>query len=1383
MRSPDSRDPVDLPGPLSRFRLRLTAACALLVGLALIQSPGLMVADTKLDLPVEPGRFLLRAVHLWDPLGAFGQLQNQAYGYLWPMGPFFLGGTEAGLPEWVVQRLWLALVMCVALVGAAKLARELGVRSDLACLVAGFAYALSPRMLSTMGQISIEAWPSSLAPWVLLPLVIGSRRGSPRRAAAWAALAVAMVGGVNAAATFAVIPMGVVWLLTRGRGSRRTSMMLWWPIFTIVATIWWLVPLFVLGSYSPPFLDFIESAANTTFPTTLYDSLRGTSNWVVYLGIRSRAGNDLLTDPILILNSAVLMVLGLIGILHRRNPERLFLVLSLLLGMFMVTMGHLGSVQGWFAADLNAALDGVLAPLRNVHKFDPVIRLPLVLGLAWTVDLLVRQLRSASAQPADRMNAALHRFNTLAVLVTAAVAVFGAAIPAATGRITPTGGFASVPGYWSEASDWLHERDSTALMLPGSSFGDYVWGFPQDEPIQPLGQSPWAVRNAVPLTPPGNIRMLDAIEERLSQGHGSPALATYLHRAGVTHLVVRNDIVRTTDIPDPVLVHQALAQSPGIVPVQSFGPAIGGEGMIESADGSRILINGGWQSEYSAIEIYSVAGSGEQAVTSQVAPVVVGGSEDLLSLSEAGVLGVEPTRLGVDVPTDVDPDAPVVLTDGMRAVERHFGRLHDGQSATLAPDDPRRLANPTRDYLPEGADPWVTWARYDGIAGVTASSSMSDANSLGVVQRGRLPFAAFDSSPETYWQASEVGSDSWWEVTLDRPTEVTEVRVTAGPDEQEVLRVRAGDQTTEPGTISPGSTRTFRLDGSEIDSIRVEDASGRTGRQVAIAEVRVPGVTATRSLVLPTLPEAWGSPERIVLRAVSDARTGCATVETSVRCVAGREVAPEEPMGFRRVVTLPEAARYDDLELRVRGRAGSELQALLDRDQLATATATSSGNPDLRSSALAAIDGDPGTTWTAALSDVHPELRLGWFGPQRVTGLDLRLLPEVAARLPNRLVVSWPGGSETVDVEEDGSVRLPAIRTDQLTIAVEEADPAVDLDFDQAASSVPVGITEIRVRGVEMIPRPVDDDLVETPCGSGPALSIAGQTFPTRVVATERQLYVGATVDAEICGDTVVDLPEGESVVDVGGSRLFTPESLVLSDGTTWRSAATATAVEDDSAVDVGVVPAPDGTLLTVRNNANRGWVATQDGTTLEPVLVDGWQQGWLLAGEAPVEATFEADRVYRAGLIGGAVALLALLVLTLLRWRPWRDTAAPELSPARYPLLVVGGISLLAAGLYAGWPGLVLGAIAFAGGVVSFRRAPVVTAALVVTAMVPAVSAYLLRPWGSADGWAGDLAWPHYFVLIALCLVAGGVGGRLDEPERRSRRFFKRIAGSSTTR
>src|SRR3546814_11418184 len=113
------------------------------------------------------------------------------------MGPFFVLGDLLGMDGWVVQRLWMALVLCAAFTGAALLAKAMGVRSDAAALIAAFAYATSPRILSTIGPASIEAWPSALAPWVLLPLVSGAQRAPPRRGAPLAGLAVASGGGVN----------------------------------------------------------------------------------------------------------------------------------------------------------------------------------------------------------------------------------------------------------------------------------------------------------------------------------------------------------------------------------------------------------------------------------------------------------------------------------------------------------------------------------------------------------------------------------------------------------------------------------------------------------------------------------------------------------------------------------------------------------------------------------------------------------------------------------------------------------------------------------------------------------------------------------------------------------------------------------------------------------------------------------------------------------------------------------------------------------------------------------------------------------------------------------------------------------------------------------
>ena len=210
----------------SKSAIRLITGCVFMVAVAFVQSPGKLVADTKFDLAIDPAGFLGQALHLWDPTAAFGQIQNQAYGYFWPMGPLFLLGHEIGLPGWVIQRAWLALVMVVAFLGAALVARALGIRRDAAVILAGFTYALSPRMINDLGPHSIEVWPMALAPWVLLPLIVGSRRGSPRQAAALSALAIGMIGGVNAAAASAVLPMGVLWLLTRTRGKRRRIMII-----------------------------------------------------------------------------------------------------------------------------------------------------------------------------------------------------------------------------------------------------------------------------------------------------------------------------------------------------------------------------------------------------------------------------------------------------------------------------------------------------------------------------------------------------------------------------------------------------------------------------------------------------------------------------------------------------------------------------------------------------------------------------------------------------------------------------------------------------------------------------------------------------------------------------------------------------------------------------------------------------------------------------------------------------------------------------------------------------------------------------------------------------------------------------------------------------
>ncbi len=1363
-----------------RSALRLVATCVALTGLALAQTPGFIVADTKFDLAVAPEVFLSRAMHLWDPLAAGGQLQNQAYGYLWPMGPFFWVGHLLDVPGWAVQRLWLSVVICVAFLGAARLARVLGVRSDLACILGGLAYALSPRMLTVLGPISIEAWPSALAPWVLLPLVIGSQRGSPRRAAAFSAVAVSMVGGVNAVATFAVIPLGALWLLTRTRGPRRRSMMTWWPVFVLVGTAWWLVPLFVLGSYSPPFLDFIESAANTTFPTTLFDTLRGTSDWVPYVDRTSRGGNDLIRLFNLPLLSGVVLLLGLAGLLHPRNQHRLFLALGVMVGLLMVTAGHLGDVQGWGAPTLHSLLDGALAPLRNVHKFDPVVRLPLVLGLAWSVDLLWSGLRAQDGADATALELTARRASLRILMGTAVVAVVAASMPAFTGRVTPSAAVLSVPDYWTEAADWLAKspEEGQALLVPGSSFGTYVWGSPRDEPMQYLARSRWGVRNAVPLTPPGNIRMLDAIEARLAQGKGSPGLSTYLGRAGISFLVVRNDLARVPDIPDPVLVHQAIGSSPGLQRVASFGPDVGGEAHLNRR-GTRILINSGWQSKYPAVEIFAVSGTRGYAVQTPSPPTVVGGPEDLLDLADLGVLGDEPTVLASDTADDDRPGS-VVLTDGLRAVERNFGRVHDGTSETRVRGQARRLPNPARDYLLPDPDRWSTTAFFTGAAGVTASSSMSDASALGVEQAGEQPYAAIDGHPETFWRANYRANEaSWWQLDLEAPKPVGTIRVTAGPDDREVIRVQTDHASVDSVVIGAGATRDIPVDDPATKVVRILDDSGRAGNRLTLAEIDVPGVEVSRVLRLPRIPDGWGSPEAIVLRSVSDARRGCAEIDGDVRCVAGRDVSSEEEGEFHRQLQVPEAHSYT-ARMEATLREGAALARRVFQDQPVNLSASSTGTPDPRGSVLAAVDGDPSTTWTAESDDRQPVLTLSWVDLRRVSGLQVSVSADTSAQAPTEIALSWPGGRRTVRVRQDGKFSFPAIRTRQLTMRVLDSEPAQSLGFDSLSAPVPIGITELRVTGVPYLPVAIPTAPQSLPCGSGPTLSVDGRLQQTSAEVSFARLAAGESVEPKLCGSTQVSLRSGANDVDVVGSDLLVPRSVVLSTSPPLPGVTDLKSSGNLAPSERAVQPAPGGGLVVLRQNTNPGWKANQGGTELAPLVVDGWQQAWRVGpGDDSVALTFGPDRFYRGALLAGFLALGFLVLLTLLPLRWWRGKEAAPSAPGAWPAPVLAGVGLLVSGLLAGWPGLAVGAVTLVAAAVVRRRWSALAPWLLGALALPPAIAYALRPWGGEGAWAGGLAWPHYFVVAAvasLCLLPGGASSART-------RFFRRRPGFSTKR
>ncbi|SDS78472.1 alpha-(1-_3)-arabinofuranosyltransferase [Jiangella sp. DSM 45060] len=1281
---------------LPAWRVQLVVCCLGLVALAFRQAPGQIVPDTKLDLTADPGGFLQRALHLWEPAAAFGQLQNQAYGYLWPMGPLHLAGDVAGLPAWAVQRLWWSLILVAAFLGVVKLAGELGVGRSWTRLLGGLVYALAPRILVSLGAVSVEAWPTALAPWALLPLVRAWRGGPVVRNAALSAIAVLCMGGVNAAATAAAVVPAGLWLLLAPHWPGRWRFAAWWVGCCAAVTVWWWVPLLLLGSHSPPFLDWIETAGNTTQHTSLIEVLRGNDHWLSYLSVAGGpqwpAGWLLASEPVLILHTVLIAAIGLGGLARRDMPGRRVLLTGAVAGLALVSAGYLGAAAGPLAGTVRELLDGPLAPFRNVHKFDVVLRLPLALGLAHALAML--------RVPAI----SVRRFRVL-VVGLAVVVIAGVATPALAGRLPQAGSYDAIPDYWHEASDWLDENAGTgrALLVPGTSFAEYTWGAPRDEPLQALGDTPWAVRDSVPLSSAGNIRLLDAVEARLAAGEGGAGVVDALRRAGVSHLVVRNDLDRSrTDAPRAALVHQAIADLPGAERVATFGPRTGASDDPGASSDSRLDVR------YPAVEVYAIADPESEEHRVAAYPLdgtlrMSGGPESLLTAGDAGLLDGRAAFVAGDGAGIADPHPVPVVTDGLRRRAVWFGASRDNVTEVLRAGEDGGLGRVVRDFLPVEDPARETVAVVSGVADVTASSSGADPRATMARGAENSPWAAVDGDLGTSWVSGEYGSAAgqWLELTFDEPRRVPSVELTpltGGPVSAPMRRVAVQTDTgILESDLSPADgAQVLAVPSGETTTLRVSVVAVGEGTVsgVGIRELAVPDLKVLRTLAAPAVTAAdlggpaSGEPAPATLVfAVADGRRGECVATTSgdarvARC-AGQLARPgEENRDLRRSTELAAAAEYE-AELTARPRPGRSLEELLapDTDGI-VATASSRAVTDPLGRPQAAVDRDPGTGWVAAPDDEEPSLTLTW-GPRRtVEGLRLEVEPWLAASRPSLVEVRAGETRFQTGVDGDGVVTFPEpVRTDELTVTivevaeVEDRDPAFGL-----RSVLPPGVSEVEVLGADDLRLPVDESRpVVIACGDGPALDVGGSTVTTRVETTVGDLLRGRRLDVLPCGDGSgpVALDAGAVDVVVRATGALRPESATLRpvDAPPEPPPSLAVTVQTwDAAEREVVVPARDEpAVLAVTENLNTGWQASLNGESLEPVRLDGWAQGFVLPVGAAgvVELTYAPDRPYRWALLAG---LGAVLVVGVLAWRGTRVPAAPSsVPPQRVPSEAAG--------------------------------------------------------------------------------------------------------------
>jgi arabinofuranan 3-O-arabinosyltransferase len=1375
------------------------AAAALV--LAFAQSPGQISPDTKLDLTANPLRFLARAGNLWNSDLPFGQVQNQAYGYLFPHGTFFLAGDLLGLPGWVTQRLWWAALLAAGFWGLLRVAEALGIGTTPARVVAACAFALSPRVLTTLGSISSETLPMMLAPWVLLPVVRATQgAGSPRILAARAGIAMALMGAVNAVATVTACVPAVLWWACHRPNRQWLRFGAWWLASAAPAVLWWLVPLLLMGRVSPPFLDFIESSGVTTQWTSLIEVLRGTSAWTPFVAPNATAGTSLVTGPVPILATTLVAAGGLAGLALRSMPARGRLVTMLLAGVMLLAVGYSGGLGSPVAHQVQAFLDSAGAPLRNVHKLEPVVRIPITLGLAHLLSRV--PLPGSAPRPAwIRSFAHPEDDKRVAVVVVVLAALAAATSLAWTGRLTPPGTFSEIPRYWQQAADWLTERNThntsgsspgRVLVVPGAPFATQGWGNSHDEPLQVLGDVPWGVRDSIPLTPPQTIRALDSVQRLFAAGRPSAGLADTLGRQGISYLVVRNDLdPETSRSARPVLVHQAVEGSPGLTKVAEFGEPVG-PGTL-----AGLVTDSGLRPRYPAVEIYRVSGASAEPgapylVRAKEMARIDGGPEVLLRLDERrrllGEAPLGPVLLTQDARAagiPLPPGVGVTVTDTPLSRETDYGRVDDHSSAIRTPDDPRNTHNRLPDYPVPGAP-----LAYGGWTGgrLTTSSSAADATALPNVAPAAGPAAAVDGDSATSWvsNALQAAIGQWLRVDFDHP--VTNATVTLTPAASTIgaqvdrLEIATANGTTTVVVDQPGKPVAAALPFGETPWVRITAIGTRDGSagvqfgitDLAITQFDARGyahpVTIRHTVRVPGPP--LGTPiTRWDLGSDALGRPGCIGASDGVHCASPLSLAPEELVNLSRTLTVPDPVTVTP-RLWVRPRQGPALADLI-REPGRTQADGDSDSFDVLGTAFAAADGDPRTAWTApqdvVMNRTAPTLTLTLPEPTPVAGLRITPGASTLPTHPTLVAVDLGDGPQIRGTEPEGvqTLSLHPRVTKTIRLSLLQWSDVIDrnaLGFDQVK---PPGLAEVVVLGVDGTPvAPADaarnrERTITVGCDAGPVIAVAGRFVHTSVHTTVGALMDAGPIAATPCEPDPVTLPAGQQELLVSPGAAFIADGVQLDTalGDDVREAPTTPVEIGAWGADHRELRIPEAAVarvVVVPESFNRGWTAqTSNGASLTPVPVNGWQQGWLVpAGfSGTITVNFASNALYRAGLGGGLALLAVLLPLALL---PTRRAAPGALRPwAPNAWIVAGAVAagaLISSGTGAAVFAAAAGMLYAARGLP--RTAKAVTLGGVSCGVILAGAALSRHPWRSVDGYVGHSAGVQFLALVSLALL-----------------------------
>ena len=1375
-----------------------------------LQRPGLIFTDSRSDLTADPNLFLSRVFDVWSSTYDLGHVQSgQFVGYLFPMAPFYAAGSSAGIPMWIVQRIWLSLILVGGAIGVSRLVAALWRKDDgVARLLAGLLFAFNPYVVTQINRGTVTLLAYAVLPWLLL----AAHRGllEPRRWR-WPITGGALIaiggGGVNAAVLIWVLlaPLLLIGyeVAVIGR-SRRAAWSFTWRALLCVAglSLWWAIPVWLQSKFGADFLSFTEQPSTIWATNSVSESLRLLGYWITYFQIGFGASRPVvppttvyLFAPLLVAASFAVPLLAF-GSLSRiwKKPYVPFFVL---LAVGSATAMAVGFPPGKALYTLLIkAYYGlpILQILRTTYKIGPLLALALAFLVGAGVAEMLRKVRPGTGR----------RFAIAGVI--ALPVAFG--WPMFTGgAIDPQLAYKDVPSYWRSAAKDLDQQTKPgyrAMILPGQQFGVYGWGATFDPVAPAITKAPVAQRYAVRYSDAHSSQLLTAVDNLVQQRRLVPGQLTRLIRLlGVQQIVVAADgSPENSGEIDPASAVTALRTESGLAkPAATYGPTL----RVPPAVG-----RGGPTLALPAIRRYSVpvkpnSSPGMVRARSRTGSVLVSG--DANAITELAAQNLIPNNRAILFTGDqsqqqirnlVTDGANLVITDTNRRQTVLATRTSHDQGTVLSVKDKISPDVPSYALFEGIGHSKQTVSVYTGVDYVTNPEGPQL-----LLRPEARPYAAIDGKLNTTWTPADfLPARRWIEIGLKRRVQVKSIRIHPHRDglvqtTRIALSVNGAPERDIP--LLPGWNNVAVGD-APLSKIRIRITHTSTFGGIdlgGIDEISIPGVTAHEWMRTPI----WAG----------KALAGMDLSHNPISVLLARQTASDPyrqsgayggpvPTGdphstfdaersLHRIVNVPTTRNFTPS-----GWASSAPWAADSRfDQLVgmkggwkfSGSPRFEGQPIHRASS--AFDRSPNTAWAAEFrAGIKPWI--AWTSPRPVRVSSIRLVPDALIYARPTLVKVVFDGLETpmIKVDPKGNVKLPrAVTARNVRINIIKAQtPEGPASFRLLSA---VAIREVVVPGMKT-PRPRRTGDFKTACGATQVIA-NGQSLPVQVSGKVVALDYASPLVFKPCGPTrKVELIGGPNTVETTEGPIMRIDHLKLSSKPPLAplkpSAATVASpnVDKDGYAQVSF----SGPGWLVRGESmSLGWRAScgVDRQHLqdlgEPRVVDGFAAGWPVGANCKV-AKFSfapqstATNAYLAS--AGATGLFALvLAASLLATRRRRLSGEPDPiiptphdAPGNDPLaharrgfaatapLIAGGI---AAGLFALRVGPPVALLALFIGLWGVNVRRLYTLAFAALALVPI--GYLAQLPKNKNGgnfyYAVELIGEHWLASAAILLAGTG--------------------------